>query len=126
MRALLWVLQVLLGLLFLAMGVTHFIVPEGLPPQAEWMYDLGDTAHMVAGTAEILGGLGLILPGLTRIKPQLTVWAAIGLMVVMAGAVVYHVGRGEYQNVGFNALLALLLAFVAYGRTRKAPLTATG
>ena len=37
---------------------------------------------------EILGGIGLIVPWLTRIKPQLTPLAAIGLVVIMLGAVV--------------------------------------
>lgn len=120
----LWVLQVLLGIEFVAIGVMHFVVPEGLPATLEWMYDLPDSLHVVSGIAEILGGLGLILPAATRIMPQLTVLAAAGLVLVMVGAVVYHVGRGELVNVVGNVVLACLLAYVAFGRWRRQPIAA--
>ncbi|KAA3642833.1 MAG: DoxX family membrane protein [Chloroflexi bacterium] len=122
MNILLWVLQVLFGLYFLAIGIMHFIVPEGLPAQMEWMYSLSTPLHYVSGTAEILGGLGLILPGLTRIQPRLTTWAALGLATVMILAIGYHVTRGELQNVAFNVVLALVTGFIAYGRAKLSPL----
>lgn len=120
----LWVLQVVLGVQFLAVGIMHFVVPEGLPPTLEWMYDLSDTLHLVSGIAEILGGLGLILPAATRIMPQLTVLAAAGLVLVMVGAVIFHAGRGEVVNIVGNVVLAGLLAYVAYGRWRRVPIAA--
>jgi uncharacterized membrane protein len=122
MNILLWILQVLLGIYFTLVGVMHFIVPPGLPAQMSWMYDLSPMLHYISGTAEILGGLGLILPSLTRIKPVLTPLAGLGLTVVMILAVFYHLQRGETANIGFNVVLALLSAFVAYGRWKLAPL----
>lgn len=119
----LWVAQVVLGLYFVAVGVTHFVVPDGLPGPMEWMYDLSDTLHVVSGAAEILGGLGLILPGLTKIRPELTVYAAAGLVIVMIGAAVWHLTRGEAANIVFNLVLAAVLAWIADGRARRAPLT---
>lgn len=122
MNITLWVLQIGLGVYFIAVGVTHFVVPDGLPETLSWMYDLSDTAHYLAGTAEILGGLGLVLPSLTKIQPGFTVWAALGLVVVMVLAAFWHIGREEYQNVVTNVVLGGLLAFVAYGRWRLAPI----
>lgn len=122
MNVLLWALQILLGLYFVAVGVMHFIVPPGLPAPMSWMYELSTGLHFFSGTAEILGGLGLILPGLTRIQPRLTPLAAAGLVLVMIGASVYHIQRGEFSNIGFNAVLALLAGFVAFGRWRLKPL----
>jgi putative oxidoreductase len=119
---LLWLLQILFGLYFIAIGVMHFVVPDGLPDQMGWMYELSDTLHVVAGTAEILGGLGLILPGLTRIRPELTVAAALGLVLVMIAAAVWHAGRGEGTNIGVNLINAAFLAFIAYQRWRRHPL----
>jgi uncharacterized membrane protein len=118
----LWVLQWVLGLYFIAVGMMHFIVPDGLPGPMEWMYDLSDTVHAIAGTAEILGGLGLILPGLTRIRPELTVAAAVGLILVMLGAVIFHLGRDEYAQLVMNVVIAAALAYVAYGRWKPSPL----
>ena len=119
----LWVAQVVFGLYFVVTGVIHFVVPDGLPGPMEWMYDLSDPLHIVSGTAEILGGLGLILPGLTKIRPGLTVYAAAGLVIVMVGAAVWHLGRGEAGNIVLNLVLAAILAWIAYGRARQAPLT---
>ena len=123
MNIVLWILQVVLGLYFLVTGVIHFVVPAGLPEQMAWMYDLPTWLHYVSGIAEILGGLGLILPGLLRRQTRLTPLAAWGLVLVMLGAVVYHITRGEYTNIVINLVLAALLAFVGYGRQRLAPLT---
>ncbi len=123
MNKVLWVLQILFGVYFVGVGVSHFIVPDGLPAMMEWMYDLDDTLHLVSGTAEILGGLGLILPAVTRIQPRLVPLAAIGLAIVMAGAVVFHINREEYQQIGFNVFLVLIMLFVAWGRAKAHPIT---
>ena len=118
----LWVLQWVFGLYFIAIGILHFIVPDGLPDLMAWMYELNDTLHLISGTAEILGGLGLILPGLTGIRPELTIAAALGLLLVMLGAVIFHLPRGEVISIGNNVLNAAILAYIAYGRWKLAPL----
>lgn len=107
------ILNWVLGIYFLLVGISHFIVPEGLPGPMSWMYDLSDTLHAVSGTAEILGGLGLILPGLTGIRPELTWMAAAGLTLVMIGATIWHLTRGEIASVVQTVILAGLLARMA-------------
>lgn len=119
-----WVIQFLLGVYFIAIGVLHFVVPEGLPEAMGWMYDLPAWLHYLSGAAEILGGLGLILPGLTGIRPELTPLAAAGLVLVMLLAAVWHLSRGELENVVGNLVVAGVLAAVAYVRWRTHPLTA--
>ena len=126
---LLWILQVGFGLFFISVGVIHLILPEGLPDQLSWIYDLDDTVHYVAGTAEILGGLGLILPAATRVAPVLTPIAAIGLLVVMVGAMFWHAGRDETTNMIVNAVVGVAMVYIAYGRwvlspIRRAPASA--
>jgi len=122
MNILLWILQFVLGIYFIFTGILHFIVPPGLPAPMAWMYELSPTLHYVSGAAEVLGGLGLILPGLTRIQTRLTSLAALGLVLVMLGAAVWHIQRGEYPNIVMNLILAGLAAFVAYGRWKLSPL----
>lgn len=126
MNILLWVLQIFLGLYFFLIGVMHFIIPPGLPAPMSWMYDLPAWLHWVSGTAEILGGLGLILPAVFRIQTRLVVWAALGLALTMLVASIYHIPRGEYVNMGMTLFMMALLLFVAYGRTRLAPLKDRG
>ncbi|MBT7188639.1 MAG: DoxX family protein [Anaerolineae bacterium] len=123
MNIFLWVLQVLFGVYFLFIGVTHFTLPPGLPAPMSWMYELSPALHAFSGIAEILGGLGLILPGLTKIQTRLTPLAGLGLVLVMLGALVWHLQRGETQNIMFNIVLALIVGFIAYGRWKLSPLT---
>jgi len=122
MNIFLWILQVVLGLYFLAIGIMHFVIPPGLPAQMAWMYELTPTLHYISGAAEILGGLGMILPAVTRIQTRLVPLAALGLSLVMLLAIIYHAARGEYQNIAFNVFLMAATAFVAYGRWKLRPL----
>ena len=117
----LWTGQIALGVYFVAIGVMHFIIPDGLPDQMSWMYDLSTGLHVVSGIAEILGGLGLILPAVTGIRTELVPLAAAGLALVMLGAIVYHISRSEFQNIFFNVVLIAVLGFIAYGRYRLHP-----
>jgi len=85
------------------------------------MYDLSPILHTISGVAEILGGLGLVLPAITKIQTRLVPLAAASLVLIMLGAIVFHLPRGEFANIGMNILLAVILAFIAYGRWRIAP-----
>lgn len=119
-----WVLQILLAVYFVVTGVIHLVVPEGLPDVMGWMYDLSTPLHWIAGLAEIAGGLGLVLPAATRIAPRLTPLAATALTLVMLSAAVWHATRGEAQSIVGNLVVAALLVFVAYVRTRVHPIEA--
>lgn len=123
MNIILWILQILFGLYFIAVGVMHFIVPPGLPEMMSWMYDLAPWLHWVSGAAEIAGGLGLILPGLFRIQTRLVPLAALGLATVMVLAAGYHILRGEYANIVSNLVVAAIMIFIYYGRSRLHPLS---
>jgi len=122
MHKTLWVLQWVFGVIFIASGIIHLALPDGLPAQMEWMYDLGEGLHYITGLAEILGGLGLILPGLTKIRAELTPLAASGLAMLMVGAAIWHMPRGEIQNSVQNLVFAAVMAYVAYARWKKEPL----
>lgn len=126
MNIVLWILQVLLGAYFIFVGVSHFNVRPGLPEAMSWMYELSPALHYFSGTAEILGGLGLILPGLFKIQTRLVPLAGAGLALVMIGAIVWHLQRGEVSNIFINLILAGLCGFVAYGRWRLSPLQDRG
>ncbi|HSK80115.1 MAG TPA: DoxX family protein [Thermoanaerobaculia bacterium] len=121
LNVVLWVLQVLLGLLFLWAGGMKLVMPlEKLAGPV----DLPGWFVRFIGVVELLGGLGLILPGLLRIRPGLTVWAAAGLVIVMIGAVgITLAGGGETAAMAvIPAVTGLLAAFIAYGRWRLVPL----
>jgi uncharacterized membrane protein YphA (DoxX/SURF4 family) len=117
---LLWTLQILLAALFLFAGGMKLVLPtEELTRQST----LPGAFLRFIGVVEVLGAIGLVVPGLTRIRPGLTVAAAIGLVIVMAGAVVLTVQSGPAKAALFPLLVGVLLAFVAWGRLRLAPLS---
>lgn len=69
----------------------------------------------------MFGALGLVLPGLLRVRPELTPLAAAGLVIIMIGATVIMWAGGMVAVALMNLVIALLAAFVAYGRSRLAP-----
>ena len=81
-----------------------------------WTEDFSDAAVKGIGALEVLGALGLILPAALDIAPVLTPLAAVGLALVMAGAVVVHLRRGETGAVGAPIVLGLLSLFLAVMR----------
>ena len=122
MNVALWVVQALLALLFLFAGGTKLVLPievltsMGSPTQVH----LPSLLIRFIGVCEVVGALGLILPGLLRIKPGLTPLAATGLVIIMIGATVLTlIGDGIVPAL-FPLVVGILLAFVAYGRWRRA------
>jgi uncharacterized membrane protein YphA (DoxX/SURF4 family) len=89
-----------------------------------WAADWNPGAIKLVGLAEIAGAVGLILPAVLHIAPILVPLAAVGLILVMAGAAVVHSRRHELPNVAINVVLLLLAAFVAWGRSVPLPFSA--
>ncbi|MFK7932575.1 MAG: DoxX family protein [Saprospiraceae bacterium] len=119
----LWVVQVLLGLIFIMAGATKGFQPiEAMAESMPWVTSVSEGLVRFIGISELLGGIGLLLPSILRIKPNLTVWAAIGLTVVMVLAALFHTSRGEFPAIGANAVFIALTVFVAWGRSKKAPI----
>jgi hypothetical protein len=54
--------------------------------------------------------------GVLRIAPILVPLAAVGLALVMVGAVAVHARRKETMNVAVNVVLIALAVFVTWGR----------
>jgi uncharacterized membrane protein YphA (DoxX/SURF4 family) len=116
----LWIVQVLLALLFVWAGGFKLVAP--LDKLAGPVHLPGLFVRFI-GVAELLGGLGLILPSFLRIRPGLTPLAACGLVIIMIGAVSITLAGGAGPGMAVvPALTGLLAAFVAYGRSRVAPI----
>jgi putative oxidoreductase len=117
MNTVLWILQIILGLLFLFTGSMKFVM------SAEQMNDGAPVAlpiwfiHFI-GVCEILGAIGLIVPWLTGIKRGLTPLAASLLVVIMIGATVIS----AMMSIAFAippVVVGILLIVLAKGRSRE-------
>ena len=116
MNVVLWILQVLLGFFFVFHSYLMLRPPAHLQAGMRYVTEMPAGLRMFSGIAEGWAGLALIFPPLLRILPWLAPLAAAGLVVLMIGAIVFHVGRREYPNIGLNAVLGTLAAVVAWGR----------
>lgn len=121
MNVALWVLQSLLAVAFLAHGWLLLSPPADM---VELMNaSIWPAFRIFIGVAEVLAAVGLTLPGITRILPRLVPCAAAGLMIVMIGATVLHLARGEYSSAATTAVLLVVLTFVAYMRWKVRPIS---
>jgi uncharacterized membrane protein YphA (DoxX/SURF4 family) len=114
MNIILWTAQILLAVVFLISGITKALRPS-IKLRASFPEVRPSLIRLIA-VAEILGALGLILPGVTRVVPALTPVAAIGLAIVMVGAVATHARRKEGKAVVMNLVILALTIVVAVGR----------
>ena len=102
-RIVLGVLSVLVGVAFLAIGGGKLLSTDTFASQ------IGIPAWLVVviGVLEIAGAVG-VLAGLRF--PQLGLAAAAGLVLLLLGAVVHHLLRGDLLQSGLLSVVLLLLS----------------
>jgi hypothetical protein len=118
---LLWLLQVLLAVAFLAHGLMMLFPPPDIAVQMN--ASLPRWFSLFIGVSEVFAAIGLTMPGMTRVMPWLISWAAVGIMIVMISATVYHIARSENSSAVITFILLIIAAFVAYARWRMLPIT---
>ena len=117
MNIVLWILQIALGAFFVFhMTLLLRASAERTEPRLRWMVELPRALRLFAAVAEGLAGVALILAPLVHPVAWLAPLAAAGLVLLMAGAIVFHLPRREYSNIGLNAVLGVLAAVIAVGR----------
>ncbi|MBD3166150.1 DoxX family protein [bacterium] len=122
MKIVLWILQIVLGLMMMFTGMIKMIMPyEQLAGQMAWVQDLRPFMIRVIAFFELLGGIGLIIPTALRIKPFLTAWAAVGIGLIMTGAVATHIVRNEWGMTLLPFGLLLMAGIIAIGRFKIYP-----
>jgi hypothetical protein len=97
MDVVLWVVAIGLAAVFAVVGTLKLVrpLPDLHRMGMTWVDDWGAAKVRFVGAVEVLGALGLVLPAATGIAPWLTPAAAVGLVVVMTGAIVVRARRRE-------------------------------
>lgn len=119
MNLALWICAGLLAVVLLTGGVGKLIVPKekmAAMPGAGWTGDVSVGFLKGLGAIEVLGAVGLILPAVTDIAPVLVPVAAVGVVLLMVGAMATHLRRDEVMSAAANLVYLALAAFVAWGR----------
>jgi uncharacterized membrane protein YphA (DoxX/SURF4 family) len=118
MNLALWIIAIVLAVAFAGSGLMKLVVPKDKLVTAGqgWAEDFSPTNIRLIGLVEILGAIGLVLPAAVHIAPILVPLAAVGLALVMVGAIVVHARRKEPMNIAVNVVLIALAVIVAWGR----------
>ena len=108
MKILVWVLQILLGALFLVSALPKVTSNPGV---IQMFRDFGypDRFYMVIGVVELLGAILLLIPAVAA-------YGASALAAVMLGAAATHLVNDEPRRVGLTLVLFALLLIVGYIR----------
>jgi uncharacterized membrane protein len=117
MNVALWIVQGLLAFAFIAAGAMKVFAYEkykAISEKKNGQTSLSRGLITFIGMAEIAGSLGIVLPMATNIAPWLSLWAAIGLAIIMLLAIGFHVRR--HESVAVPVILFLLAGFVVFGR----------
>jgi hypothetical protein len=113
------VIQVILTIFAGAAGTLRLAMPytrlANLPFQ-EWAHDFKPWHVKLIGTLEVFAAIGIISSLLLGSATMLTPLAAVGLALVMAGAMATHLRREEYVNAVGNMVWLGLALFLAYSK----------
>lgn len=127
MNTALWIVTGLLTAVYLFSGFGKLFVPPekmaAMAKAARWVLDFKPGTLKAIGALEILGAAGLTLPAVLDVAPVLVPLAATGLALLMTGATIMRIRRGETKAALADAGYLALAAFVAIGRFALQPFT---
>ena len=110
------IIQVLLGVSFVAAGAMHLRFARGATPspQMAWVTAVPPNGLAVIALLELVGGA--VLAATAAIGPAwLASLTAVCFVALMVAAAIFHLRRtGEAPNAIFNLILAAVAALVAY------------
>ncbi len=119
MNTVITVIQVFLAIGFAVSGLIKLIVPYARLAKisvAAWVNDFKPEHIHFIGVLEVCAAVGLVVPLFLHSLTMLMPLAAVGLALVMAGAMATHLRRVEYWPMVVNLIYLGLAMFVAYGR----------
>ena len=106
--------ELLLGAIFLITGAIKLTQPRAKMAAGpmQWAADVTDAQFRTVGALEVLGVLGLCAAAAVGV-PLLTTLAAVGLALVMVGAIATHARYGERDRIPVPAVVLVVTIFVA-------------
>jgi uncharacterized membrane protein YphA (DoxX/SURF4 family) len=120
MTTALWIVQIILGLLFIVTGSFKFFQSKEkvIASGGTWAEDFAPGTIKLIAAAELICGLLLIIERLLWHGHYLNVIAAACIVIIMLGAIVTHISRKEYKHAGINCVFLLMAVFVVWAGIR--------
>jgi hypothetical protein len=122
MNVFLWMLQVALTWFCIAGGVFQIFKIEQLKKAAASMRALPRGLWAFFGVLSLLAGVCLIVPGAIGLLPVLTPIAAAVVSTENIVISAIYVRYGDRAPLTYSAVIAIVAAFIAYGRFVLRPL----
>ncbi len=112
----LWIVEGLLGLLFVITGSFKFFQSREkvIESGGTWAEDFAPaTVKLIAGI-ELISGILVIIPRVLGYQYYFAFGGSFCIAVIMMGAIFTHVMRREFKHAGINVVFLLMALFVAY------------
>lgn len=106
----LWAVTCLVAAMFLLSGVPKLFDPGWVDRFARWGY--AEWFVYLIAVLEILGAIGLLVP-------KTAAYAALGLIIIMLGAMYTHLTHDQSNRIIWNLVYILLLGFIAIRRWQQ-------
>jgi len=121
MNILLWILQVLFALHTAAGGLWKFSNATTTVPS---LMAIPHPLWLLIGVLDLLAAIGLVVPIFNKAWGKLVGWAALYVVFEMLVFMVIHLASGDPHRgeLVYWAVVALVGAFIAWGRLVKRPL----
>jgi hypothetical protein len=116
MNIVLWILQIALAFLCIAGGAYKVSKIEQLQKNVASMRALPGSLWVFLGAFECLAGLGLILPSAINVLPGLTPVAAAAAVAESVLISTFYVYYRDFSPMFYSVAMALMAAFISYGR----------
>ncbi len=112
----LWIVQGLLGLIFVITGSFKFFQSKEkvIASGGTWAEDFKPGIIKIIAGAELISGLLVIVPRLLGHGGYFTFIGAVCIALIMTGSIVVHIRRKEYQHAIINSVFLLMALFVVY------------
>ena len=114
MTVALWIIQGLLGLIFVMTGSFKFFQTKEkvIASGGAWAVDFAPGIIKTIAGVELISGL-LVIVGLFY-RGYLTFAGAACIALIMTGSIYVHIRRKELSHAGINSVFLLMALFVAY------------
>jgi DoxX-like family len=122
MNIFLWVLQIVLALLCISGGAFQILKIEELKKDVAAMRALPRGLWAILGGFGCLCGVALLVPGALGVLPVLTPLAAAAVTAQSLLITAFYLRYGDSAPMPYSVAMALMGAFIAYGRFALSPL----
>jgi VIT1/CCC1 family predicted Fe2+/Mn2+ transporter len=112
----LWIVQGLLGLIFVITGSFKFFQSKEkvIASGGTWAEDFKPGIIKLIAGVELISGLSVVVPRLFGHGRYLTFAGAACIALIMTGAIYAHIRRKEFMHAIINSVFLLMAMFVGY------------